>query len=168
LDAKEALGKLRTEVGQIQASGQQFIATTALLQYLAALERNAPAATEFLRAKHETWLAMFNSVIETGKAALTSVILVNGGAAVALLAYLGGMTADDRGKGALVLAMVYFAFGVLGGAVASDTTYLSQLCYAGQSWYRWGVGFHILSVLVVLASYVLFACGILGAYRAFT
>ena len=72
---------------------------------------------------------MFKAVIESGKTALTTVMLVNGGAAVALLAFIANMAAkvDSPIKlYAIAGALMWFVMGVLLAALATGTTYLTQ------------------------------------------
>ena len=179
MDAKDAIAHIRKALDEVLASGQQFVHVPTLLQFLFEVERDAPIASETrklqhesnltaYRAQHEASLEMFRSVLAAGKAALTASILVNGGASVALLAFLGNSWKANIGQPAqaLVFAMVLFAAGVLAGAIASGLTYVTQFCYS-REWARSGVGFHIGTIILVAISYVLFACGIVTAYHAF-
>jgi hypothetical protein len=81
-----------------------------------------------------TWnQEMFKSVISAGQVALRSVILINGGAAVALLAFIGSIwdksTIDNLTIKKLLISMAGFVLGVLLGGVAASLTYLVQLLY---------------------------------------
>ena len=116
---------------------------------------------------------LFRSVITSGQAALKSAILINGGAVVALLAFIGGVfknlsesSSDSEVISKLSYAMIYFVAGVLSGAVASGITYLAQYAYAFK---KWCIG-HILTgviVLLVFGCYILFVVGVTLAYEVF-
>ena len=62
-------------------------------------------------------LQMFKSVILAGQTALKSTILINGGAAVALLAFIGSVwdkTTDENVVRKLLISMLLFVAGVIG------------------------------------------------------
>ncbi len=113
---------------------------------------------------------MFHSVIATGQTALKSALLINGGAAVALLAFIGNVWVKGTSQAAvnsLTSSIASFSFGVLLAAIASGTTYLTQYGHH-HKWGKLAVAFHVITVALVLASYVLFALGTYNAYSAFT
>jgi hypothetical protein len=111
-----------------------------------------------------------HSVLEAAKTALTTSILVNGGATVALLAFLsnliGKSSSDPKALQALlVVSLVYFAGGVLAGAVATGSAYLTQSCY-GNRWNRCGIAFQIISIILVVGTYMAFLGGVVSTYHA--
>src|SRR3546814_644754 len=111
---------------------------------------------------------MFRSVISSGQSALKSSILINGGATVALLAFVGTVWNDPQSAptlGPLVSVLVLFAVGVLLSAMAHGTTYLSQYFYSmvGE---RTGAAFHILTVALVLGAYSTFGWATFSIYDA--
>lgn len=125
---------------------------------------NAERAAELTR-----YTEMFKSVIIAGQAALKSAILINGGAAVALLAFIGSVfkvSQNNEVVTTLSHAMFCFVIGVLSGAIASGVVYITQFVYARDK-LRLG---HILNgfswVLVVL-SYILFLTGVVLAFKIF-
>ena len=65
----------------------------------------------------------FKSVISMAELALKSSILVNGGAAVALLTFIGKVTSGD--KSLLVYGLLCFSIGVLFGAISVSYTHLT-------------------------------------------
>jgi hypothetical protein len=81
-------------------------------------------------------LETFKVVIASGQNALRAAMLVNGGAAVALLALLGNIvtkTESDRVlKGPLPVALLFFGLGVFMSAVASALVYFAQVANARQ------------------------------------
>ena len=114
-------------------------------------------------------IEMFKAVNTAGQAALKSAILINGGAAIALLAFIGSIfkvSPDSEVITKLSPAMIYFVIGVLSGAVASGTTYISQFLY-GYEKRCWGHIINGLAWLLVILSYILFLAGFILAYRVF-
>ena len=114
-------------------------------------------------------IEMFKSVIIAGQAALKSAILINGGATVALLAFIGSVFKVSQNSEVVTKlshAMFCFVIGVLSGAVASSVVYIAQFVYARE---KLCLG-HILNgfswVLVVL-SYILFLTGVILAFKVF-
>jgi hypothetical protein len=187
----EVVKMIRTAVQEVKANNEEVVSADALLNYLDALEKNVESVTELdkqereiniavFRVEHERNLAhynaqqvfaneLFKSVITSGQAALKSAILVNGGGAVALLAFIGNIWSKNTGAAAvqaLTCSIALFSFGVLGAAVATSFTYLTQLSY-GHNWKKTAVTFHVASVLAVIVAYVLFGCGAYEAYIAF-
>ena len=122
---------------------------------------------------HEWNLEMLRSVITTGQSALKSALLINGAAAVALLAFIGNVLSSKQGSvliAGIPCAMGYYVVGVLVAAMAAGFTYLSQAGYGGEFGKPSriiGVIGHFGAVSCVVASYVLFGYASLLAYRVF-
>lgn len=98
---------------------------------------------EYYKAKIEEWRLKYTSSLESNteayratlassQAALRSAILLNGGASVALLAFIGNVWGDPelqlRSAG-LAKSLFLFTSGVLFAAVASGLAYMTQCCY---------------------------------------
>ncbi|MEX0802462.1 MAG: hypothetical protein WD688_03970 [Candidatus Binatia bacterium] len=186
MDSKELIEIIRTDVATTKEKGLSSIPVENLLAYLNELEKNPnhPAnqlmsAAELERYKTELamWLTdrteLFRSVILAGQSALKSAILINGGAAVALLAFIGHVWKPDMSSPLKELAgpLVWFVAGVLLDAMAAGLTYVSQCFYAscGDSrgkLFTAGATFHVLTVLLVLASYGTFAYATCLVYSA--
>jgi hypothetical protein len=80
---------------------------------------------------HAQGIEMFRSVIQAGQSALRTAFLMNGGASVALLAFIGHLSSVAPQKVRLLApSLVVFVSGVLVAALASGVTYLSQWFYA--------------------------------------
>jgi hypothetical protein len=111
---------------------------------------------------HEHNLEMLRATITTGQSALKSALLINGGAAAALLAFIGSAWSSNKIAEALPdisAALLIYVFGVLAAAVAAGSTYLSQAGYGnefGKASRCVGYIGHMLAVVGVLASYILF------------
>lgn len=122
--------------------------------------------------QYEHNLEMLRSVITVGQSALKSALLINGGAAVAILAFLGRLFSSESASlsiGGLSLALLQFVWGVLAAAIAAGATYFSQAGY-GDGFGSWspkvGIGGHIVAILGVLAAYGFFGVGAWQAYSA--
>jgi len=115
-------------------------------------------------------LEMFRSVIQSGQNAVKSALLMNGGAAVALLAYIGKLTETQQLRiPVFAEALAIFVLGVFAIVVSSGSTYLSQWFYAEEATWkqRVGLGFNLFSITLGLASYGFFIWGMSVAYSAF-
>lgn len=121
---------------------------------------------------HNWDLEGFRQVLALGQSALKSIMLLNGGAAVALLAFIGNLISRSGASENIATfadSMNLFVVGVFLAVVAYATTYLSQLGYSGEeTWQRRiGVGFHVGTVLAGLASLTAFMWGANIAYKGF-
>ena len=111
---------------------------------------------------HEHNLEMLRATIATGQSAIKSALLINGGAAAALLAFVGSVWPSHKLGEALsdiTSALLLYVFGVLSAAVAAGATYLSQAGYGdefGKASRCVGYVGHVLAVVGVLVSYILF------------
>ncbi|MDP1573204.1 MAG: hypothetical protein Q8K35_07550 [Thiobacillus sp.] len=114
---------------------------------------------------HEHNLEMLRATITTGQSALKSALLINGGAAVALLAFIGSIWTSSNAEKALTeisLALLLYVFGVLSAATAAGLTYFSQAGFGHEFGKASRPVGHIgrwLAVFGVLVSYVLFGSG---------
>ncbi len=175
---KEALLRLKKD-------GVQHVAVDALLEYVtkieAAVREPSAAELEHYKAQLAAWVEKqkeastinvegFKSVILAGQNALRSAIFINGGAAVAILAYIGKVSVEaSTHVSAFAFPLLLFVSGALAVAVGSGVTYLGQWFYFGGGNWQWKVGFglNILAILLGLTSYGLFATGAWLAYLAF-
>ena len=122
---------------------------------------------EARKHQHESEREMFRSVITAGQGAIKSSFLLNGGASVALLAFIGHLAQIDTGRvPEFAPSLLLFALGVLAIAVTSGLTYFSQWLYGG-SFKKTGFAFNIVCIVLGLVSYGLFTWGLLATYSAF-
>jgi len=144
-------------------------------------EEITPTLMEKYKAELQVWIKqneaiqaqnieMFRSVILAGQNALKAAFLMNGGATVALLAFLGKLSDQHQDKiPVFSSALVIFVTGVLAITIASGSTYLSQWFYAHPEPWKRKTG-HLLNILTIvlnLGSYGLFVWGTLSARNAF-
>lgn len=122
--------------------------------------------------RHEADLEMLRAVITAGQSALKGALIINGGAAVALLAFIGkiwGNSDTQPTLAALSFALLSYVFGVLSAAMAAGATYFSQAGYAsgfGRFSDRIGRIGHIAAIGFVFGAYYLFAQGSWKAFAA--
>lgn len=126
---------------------------------------------------------VFQQINMQGQAAIKAALMINGGASVAMLAFIG--TALNNGTDSILLlklcfSMAVFIAGVLSVAVASGVTYLTGLVNGfivytdhldkkkSSSWIMWGWIINAVAIILVIIGYVLFAIGSINAYCAFT
>lgn len=190
MDHINILEVIKTAVREIKKDKKDFISIDAFETYLDRLgesvekfeinKKPSEIEIESFKAKCESDLAYYKAqcdydlevlrtAVSSGQAALKSTILVNGGAAVALLAFLGKIWEKGSTQiaiASLCLALSFFVSGVLTGAIASGTTYITNSCYSVKK-AKTGICFHIITILLVIASYLLFGSGSYYSYKAF-
>ncbi|SAL26152.1 hypothetical protein AWB64_02141 [Caballeronia sordidicola] len=198
MKTSEVIQQIKAAVDQCAEAGQTVIAVPNMQTYIdeilaTALEQESfpPQVTE-AQAQHqlEVWktqlsaqsgmtIEMFKAVIEAGQTALKSAILLNGGAAVAMLAFVGNaVTKLDGPPLTSILTKVggaLFVFMIGAGSAGTSTAmrYLSQAAYgnavlpnAPPYWHRWGSRIQWVSIALGVASYASFFAGGWIAFRA--
>ena len=125
------------------------------------------------------------AAINGGNLALRMVLLINGGAAVALLSFMNALPKDQRQ--AIASALAWLAGGVAAAALALGLAYCTNRCAAGTAysmifqykapyvipgrrtttWTRFFWGFQIAAVLFGLVSLGFFVVGMLLVKSAF-
>jgi hypothetical protein len=135
---------------------------------------------KYREQKFEGYVEEFKATIQAGQAALKSAILINGGASVAILAFIGNLATSEKSKALIPIlscSLAYFVFGTLVAAMASGGAYLSQAAYskvnqeetteATERWKKRGKAFQYTTIIFVIASYILFGLGALLTYKTF-
>ena len=132
----------------------------------AVMERYKADLSAWINARqqhHEYNLEMLRATLATGQSALKSALLINGGAAAAVLAFIGGIWSLEKSQTtihAISGALFLYVMGVLSAALAAGATYFAQAGYGGEfgkaSQKAGRIG-HVLAVLCIVASYVFFA-----------
>lgn len=186
MSTKEFAAQLKETIEEIKANGTAAIYCDNLIAYLdEVINSPQPAVSEAELAKYKAelqlWieqtkgnlasnLEMFRSVIQAGQSAIKSSFLLNGGAAVAILAFIGKLTTSQPDKiPSFATSLTLFVVGVLIVTVTSGLTYLSQWFYAGGKKWQKATGFwlNIITIILGLSSYGLFTWGICEAYKVF-
>ncbi|WP_255989581.1 hypothetical protein [Chitinolyticbacter albus] len=179
MDAKEAIDRFRDDLTAVKKGGRKTVRIEAVEKYLQELEQESGVSLELRKLEMQQTLAhfdavtqsgfeMFRAVIEAGKEALNSALLVNGGAVIAILSFLSASAAKE-GTGklgqALTVSLLLFGCGVLLTAVAFGGRYVTQLLYQHEA-QKSAIAAHIFTVLLGLGSYAAFSCGVYRAYLA--
>jgi hypothetical protein len=136
--------------------------------------------------QHQTFLVEVNrALVESGNLALRMVILINGGAAVAVLAFIGGMASQGKlsieQMRELTSNLIWFTSGVAVGGLALGFVYFTTFAVmmtahnyearsehpfyletaASKRWWFAGEGLRAAAVLLGLGSLLLFIAGAL-------
>ena len=181
METTKLISTLKAELASLRAKGHETLDIKALENYLELLGSDSGESMEMVKLKFQGELAhydatakqnieMFKSVIESGKEALNALVLINGGAVIALLGFMSAVISKGlpQALGArLTIPLLYFGIGVLMGAVGFAVRYLSQASYSGQKM-KLGTGLTIFAIGLAISGYTLFGCGVYGAYRAFS
>ncbi|KAF3978674.1 MAG: hypothetical protein HFP77_00705 [Methylococcales symbiont of Iophon sp. n. MRB-2018] len=177
-------------VEDLERNGHSVIGTHELKVYLSKLsayeeknEENELTSAELEKYKadlskgvedhkiHNQWgFELFRATLLTGQSALKSAILINGGASIALLTFIGNVKDNSITNVAqLAEPLEIFLLGVLLAAIASGATYLAQWFFASRiPWQRIGGNVsNVTAILFVLGSYGSFLCGVLQATHIF-
>jgi hypothetical protein len=112
---------------------------------------------------------LFKSVIETAKMTVTSLILINGGSAVALLAFIGHLASAEQPRISISLfasPLLLFVVGVGAAAFFGAFILLTQKLYA-EGWKRCAYITSWICALIGLGSFAAFGAGSYFGYRVF-
>ena len=111
-------------------------------------------------------LEVLKSAIETAKVLMQSLILINGGSAVALLAFIGHLTSAGKPVSSFATPLAYFVVGVGSAALFAGSVTLGQKLYA-DGWKKSGNATVPFSVVFALGSIAAFGLGSYGGYTVF-
>ena len=180
MEAIEIINILQVDLATFKAKGLTSVNIDSLDKYLEDLSANTGQSIEFQKLQYSGTLAhydaqtkynleFFKSVIDSGREALNALVLINGGAVVALLSFMGVTLSKglffELGSN-LKCSILSFGFGVLMGALGFGGRYLSQFLYAlGKN--KSGNTALVFTVVFSIIGYTLFGYGIFGAYIAF-
>ncbi|MCH7501417.1 MAG: hypothetical protein IH886_15700 [Nitrospinae bacterium] len=116
---------------------------------------------EDLKAHHQLTLELIKTELQLGHTALKTSILINGGAAVALLAFIGQVWNKKDSiiniQG-ITEPLTCFVYGVFCAGIAFGFGYISQIFY-NKFKRKWGLSFHVLAFLLGLSSFIFFLLG---------
>ncbi|NNN85795.1 hypothetical protein FKN93_17950 [Vibrio sp. A8-1] len=176
----KTIEKIRLLIRQTKEQGHDAISINAFESYLSSIESENEEYTKYAQMQLERDLAvfkaendrniahannlttnsleLFRSVILSGQSALKASMVINGGAAVALLAFMGkiwGSSIASEVAYSLSRSTFLFCVGIVLGAFAAGTTYFTQCLYNIEK-FRLGNFFNIATVLMILSSYGIF------------
>jgi len=186
MNAKQFAEEMKKTIAELKAKGVEAIKCENIIAYLEEVMKSPedeprPIDVEKYKAdlqrwidasryEHESNLEMFRSVIASGQGAIKSSFLLNGGAAVALLAFIAHLAQFDKANVPTFGAcLVYFALGALAIVITSGFTYLCQWFYASdRAWgQKVGFGLNVACILLGIGSYGIFAWGLFATYSTF-
>lgn len=186
MSVKHFAAQMKATIEDIKSKGTAAIYCDNLISYLNEVLKSpepnpTPVDIEKYKADLQNWIAshervhqsdleMFRSVISAGQQAIKSSFLLNGGAAVALLAFIAHLAQFKADKVPdFGCSLLPFSFGVLAAAITSGCTYLSQWLYAKKSSPAQKFGFYInlLCIILGVTSYALFIWGLFSVYHLF-
>jgi hypothetical protein len=185
MSTKLFASQMRATIEEIKSKGSPTISCDNLIAYLNEVETSheadpSPVVMEKYKADLSNWIAannhahesrleMFRSVITAGQSSLKSSFLLNGGAAIALLAFIGHLAEIKSIQvHEFICSLMLFSLGVLATAITSGLTYLCQ--WLGSSTHaniiKISYYINILAICVGATAYVLFVCGLFSACHA--
>ena len=185
MSTRQFASQFKALIEDIKSKGTAAIYCDNLIAYLREVENSpepelTPLEIEKYKADLQNWiganksgqeaqLELFRSVIAAGQNAIKSSFLLNGGAAVALLAFIAHLAQFKPSAVARFGdCMLPFTYGVLAITVTAGLTYLSQWLYASPKVKAVQVGFYVnLSCIGLgISSYGLFVWGLLATAAA--
>ena len=186
MNTQQFASNLKKTIQEIKDKGANTISCENLITYLNGIENSKPADisdVELERYKaelqlhieqsknyHNENLEMFRSVIASGQSAIRSSFLLNGGASVALLAFIGHLASSVPDKVEdFAVVIVPFVLSVLIVTIASGLTYLCQWLYHSDTDTTIKVAnwLNVFTIILGFSSYFVFAWGMCLAYSAF-
>lgn len=187
MNANEVIQDLRQTLKNTSDAGHEKVFIVSLQNYLDELEQRITTPfdqTEAdrqhdlfkIRVEHDYVAAvkMFDSTIEAGLTSLKTATLINGGAAVALLAFVGNVVGkDDLLLSASLIpsmgeAMFSFIVGVACAGIATGARYITQLLGTTalskpqdiqKKWLRCALISNAIAILLGIGAYVMFVRG---------
>ena len=155
MDAILLINDLRQAIKHVKHTGQDIIPINRLNAYLDEIEKISKSSQnnseqeeiridkeiqqsqkkfendmEIYKIRSAESLAMFQSAIDAGVNALKSSIIINGGAAVALLAFIGGIIKQPSNTSAVSLSCIGYALLIfmIGAGLAGSATGGRYIC----------------------------------------
>ncbi|MHC2298165.1 hypothetical protein [Rhizobium mongolense] len=186
MDAKQFAAQMKTEIEAIKQQGTAAIFVDNLITYLsnvqdapsaepsmAELERYKADLSSHLEAAKHNYngeIEMFKSVIMAGQNAIRTIVGINGGASVAMLAFIGHLAVNKSPFVATYAScLLPFAIGTLLGGLVSGGTYLTQWLYAGgPKAKKAGFVANVVAILAGIGAFSSFGIGAWWTYEAFT
>lgn len=178
MNLRQRIERLRDEVRSLVTEEKKTIDPLKLSAELDRILQQSENSQEHLRRKYnrrmELWkearVEMMRAVISFGQGAIRSLILINGGAAVAVMTFVGNLKSrHENGAETLAQSLLLFALGVVAAAIVAGFAYVTQYLYDSSAGRlpKLGIAFHIIAIVSAAVSLGLFVCGLLKAYHGF-
>jgi hypothetical protein len=174
---------LKRELLALQQKGRKFLALEKLVQYCDIAEDNsiagarAEAEDQDYRHRMDVWRVEVESsrqgtqfVNDSAFQALKTLVLLAGGSSAAVLAFLGAVwsSVTPEARTGLANGLGCFGSALIGAAFAYGLTYLALLSFFEYGAQRTGNVLRVLTILLVVACYVVMGFGLLACYKAIT
>ncbi len=110
---------------------------------------------------------LFRSMVTSGQNAMRSALLLNGGASIAMLAFIGHLASTENRDSVPIFApvLLQFAWGAFFITAASVFTYLTQ--WVHHKYKTCAFWLNVFCMLLGVASLICFLYGLRSAYNAF-
>jgi hypothetical protein len=187
MEPKEIIDDLKMQLKEVEKQGHGSVQISGLTSYLDTIEKMATQSDSYRAREYEGMLAhyaaknqhsveMLKAVLESGKSALHSIILINGGAVITIMGVMSNLVSKPDGKylaGSLSLPLLKFGFGVLCGSSGFALRYLSQACYTElfnsdkKRYQIFGDIFRYVAIVVAICGFVFFGNAIYESYTVF-
>ncbi len=200
MNPSDEIRSIINDIAQVKASGVASLPIEKLEEYLAqrldiatAMETEAgQIAVQTAEHNLEIWkvqtgaqsavsVEMFKAVVEAGQTSLKALMLMNGGAAAALLAFCGNAItkgqsfAGDPLLASIGIGLAWFVAGMGAAGLATGFRYFAQYCFArtpviraGSRWFVAGTTFNIAAILIALFGFMAFCAGGTRTYTSIT
>lgn len=178
MNLRQRIELLRDEVRSLVSGEEATIDPLKLSAELDRILEQSDVSRDHLWRKYhrrmELWkearVEMMRAVISFGQGAIRSLVLINGGAAVAVMTFVGNLKSrQENGAEILAQSMLLFSFGVVAAAIVAGFAYVTQYLYDSSAGRlsKLGVTFHFTAMFFAVVSLVLFVGGLLKAYSGF-
>lgn len=113
-------------------------------------------------------LEVFKSVISTGQNALKCSLIINGGASLALLTFIGNYLTKSNSPSLIISMLAFplyiFTLGVFSAALSSGFTYFVQYSYY-EDWSKRARTSQVSAILLATISFIMFGIGVFKTYK---
>ncbi|MDC5849683.1 hypothetical protein OPW32_10805 [Vibrio europaeus] len=180
-----SIKNLKLELKKLEEQGETFVSIDALLEYLEKVEvedvkrheltvadfnaKNQSAVEKYKEDRAE-WRELFKAVISNGQATIRLLATINGGAALALLAFIGKVWGEELPNSFMgqniTLSLFFLCVGVGISALTQGFAYVGQHFFTYDN-DKLGAIFQKLTALLGIGSLTSFFVGIGYACKGF-
>lgn len=162
MDGKDVIFGLRTTIEDAKKRGMKNMPISLIEQHISYAEKYACQCYDYQKMNNDKFLESFRSVISSGANAIKAAMLMNGGGAVALLAFFPRVNESgiEVNTGLLASALLWFTLGVFLAALGSGFAYFTQRAYHDSKAETVGNWLTALTSSLVFAGYSSFFVGV--------
>lgn len=172
---------LKRELLHLKDKDRKYLSIDKLIQYCDIEQQatNETLSTEQRHMEQQRQMSIWRediasnregerTVNESAFHAIKSLILVAGGSAAALLAFMGSIWASAQGsvKALLANGIAYFGGCLVGASIIYGLTYLTLLFFYELNWQKRGVALRFIIISLVIACYASMILGVFECYKA--